>query len=278
MKPETAKRTKRRCRRFLLHGLAGRSIERELTMVLGTVFGIRAGCCRRLCAALWLLAWLPLAVQAQPEPEATGVDAPREAIPYGSGMGLEILLTNSGFGLGGYHSTALDSATSFHIEASLSTGKDEREVKFFGFGGRSYIPDKANYLLMLPIQAGVTRRLFQNSIEDNFRPYLQVTGGPTLGWEYPYFNDQNGDGLLDDDESTYDAFSGFFKGHPRLGLGGMLALGAHFGRSEKVTQGVRIGYSFTYFFRGIQLLEPDVADAQHFFHTPTISITFGKLF
>ncbi len=131
---------------------------------------------------------------------------------------------------------------------------------------------------MLPAQVGFQQRLFRESIEDNFRPYLQVTTGPTFGWEYPYFLDDNGNGVLDEGEKVLDSISALPKGRGRFGLGGTLALGAHFGRSRSVVQGVRLGYTFTYCFQGIQLLEPTVQEAQHFFGTPTLTFLFGKLF
>ncbi len=197
--------------------------------------------------------------------------------PYGSGVGLQILLTNSGFGLGGYYHHALSDVTSIMADLSLGAGKDERELKFFRFGS-SYIPNKANYLLMMPLQAGIIHRLFSNIIEDNFRPYVQVTAGPTLGWESPYFDDANGNGEFDSaDETSYDAIAAFPKGDFRYGFGGTLAIGAHFGLSRKVTQGVRIGYTFTHFVQGVQLLEPQIQEAQKFFGTPTITLTFGKV-
>ena len=197
--------------------------------------------------------------------------------PYGSGIGLQILLTNSGFGLGAYYHRALGDATSFMSELSLGAGKDERELKFFRFGS-SYIPNKANYLLMMPVHVGIIHRLFSDTIEDNFRPYVQATAGPTLGWESPYFDDLNGDGEYDaNEEDSFDAIAAFPKGRFRYGFGGSLAIGAHFGISRKMTQGVRIGYSFTHFIQGIQLLEPQVQEAQNFFGTPTITLTFGKL-
>ncbi|MEX0821232.1 MAG: hypothetical protein WD021_03715 [Rhodothermales bacterium] len=196
---------------------------------------------------------------------------------YGSGLGGAILLTNSGFGLGGYYHRAVSSNTSFMVEASLGAGKDERELKFFRFGS-SYIPNKANYLLMMPVQIGVVHRLFRDTIEDNFRPYVQVSVGPTFGWEYPYFDDLNRNGSYDGgDERIYDSIGAIPKGDIRLGYGGALAIGAHFGSSRNVAQGIRIGYAFTRFRNGIQLLEPQVQDAQRFFGTPTITLTFGKL-
>ena len=201
-----------------------------------------------------------------------------EKNPYGSGFGAQVLLTNSGFGLGGYFQTALTPGTSFAAELSLGAGKDEREVSFFDRFGRKDIPDKANYLLIIPAQIGLQQRLFQDTIEENFRPFLQFMAGPTLGWEYPYFKDENGNQLFDEGEKTFDSFSALPRGHARFGVGGSVAFGAHFGVSRKVTQGVRFGYTFTHFFQGIQLLEPDVQRARHFFGTPFISVIFGKLF
>jgi len=200
-----------------------------------------------------------------------------EKDPYGSGIGLQILVTNSGFGLGGYLTRVVNGSLSFVLETSLGAGKDERELKFFRFG-TSYIPNKAHYFMMLPVHVGFVHRLFKNDIEDNFRPFVQFTGGPTLGWEYPYFRDNNGNGVYESDlgERTYDPISGIVKGTFRPGIGVSVAIGAHFGFSRRVTQGVRIGYSFTYFIKGIQLLEPPVK-AQQFFGTPTISLIFGKI-
>ncbi len=198
--------------------------------------------------------------------------------PYGTGLGGQVLLTNSGFGLGGYYHRALTGSTSLLLELSLGAGKDEREVAFFDRFGRKDIPNKAHYLLMMPVQIGFLERLFQEAIEDNFRPYVQLSAGPTLGWEYPYFRDENGNDVLDPGEKVYDALSALPRGHLRPGVGGTLALGAHFGRDRHLTQGLRIGYTFTYFVDGIQLLEPTVQKARHFFGTPTITLLFGRLF
>lgn len=234
-----------------------------------------------VCLAAFI-ALLPAAktVYAQAPPDTTLQTS-------GSGAGLEILLTNSGFGLGGFYRYDLSDATAFLLEMSIGAGKDEREVKFFSYFGQSYIPNKANYLLMIPVNLGIQRRLFRNTIEDNFRPYVQVSGGPTIGWEYPYFRDCDGDGKFNANvecetggkERTYDSITSFPRGQLRFGFGGILAVGANFGKSRKVMQGVRIGYAFSYFVREIELLEPDVPDGtQHFFGSPTISLTFGKLF
>ncbi len=230
-----------------------------------------------VCAVLGLVR--PAAAQDE---TAAGEPATEEAPddnPYGSGMGFEVLLTNNGFGLGGYYAREVGPTTSLLFELSLGSGKDDRELKFFSRFGSGFIPNKRNYLLMLPAHLGVQQRLFADAIEDNFRPYVHLSAGPTLGWVYPYFDDVNGDDRYDDDiERRYDVFTAFPKGDLRFGFGGTIALGAYFGWSRRLTQGIRFGYTLHYFFDEIALLEPDVKAPQHLFRTPVISITFGKLF
>lgn len=223
----------------------------------------------------WLILLLPLqAVQAQLPADSN------RSNPYGTGAGLQILLTNSGFGLGGYYHRPAGRDLKFLFELSLGSGKDEREQKFYNaLTGASYIQNKANYLLLIPIQLGLQRRLWREQIADNFRPYLQLSAGPTLGWVYPYFRDRNGNRRYDPEagERIYDVFQAFPKGHLRAGFGGMLVLGAYFGESTQTTQGLRFGYALHYFPHPIQLLEGD-APPRRFFGTPVISLTFGRLY
>lgn len=224
--------------------------------------------------ALALLLAAPVVAQE----ESRGTPEESEEPTYGTGAGFEILLTNNGFGLGGYYSRRVTSTLSVLLDLSLGAGKDERELKFSNRFGTGFIPNKRNYLLMLPLQLGVQQRLFADAIEDNFRPYLYFATGPTFGWEYPYFDDIDGDDRYDGDiDRRYDVISAFPRGRLRMGVGGTVALGANFGLSRRVTQGVRVGYAFHYFFEPIQLLEPDVKAPQRFFQTPIITISFGRL-
>ncbi len=197
--------------------------------------------------------------------------------PYGSGHGFTLLLTNSGFGFGGYYRKALSETTSLVGEIMLGSGKDEREQKFITFWGQAVIPNKKNYLLIVPLQFGVQKRLFKETIRENFRPYIQLSGGPAFGWVSPYFRDSNGNGTREPQEKIYDSIGAFPKGKGRVGVGGTLALGAFFGFSKRTTQGVRLGYTFTYFFEAVELMETDVRPPQHYFGTPFISLVFGRI-
>ncbi|SHK88250.1 hypothetical protein [Rhodothermus profundi] len=231
--------------------------------------------CVRAGWTCWLVLLVPVWTgQAQLPADSSRVD------PYGTGAGLQILLTNSGFGLGGYYHRAVGRDLMLLFDFSLGSGKDEREQKFYNaLTGASYIQNKANYLLLIPVQFGLQRRLWREQIADNFRPYLQFSIGPTFGWVYPYFRDQNGNNRYDPEigERIYDVFQALPKGHLRTGVGGMIVLGAYFGRSLQTTQGLRFGYALHYFPRPIQLLEGQ-ATPRRFFGTPVISLTFGRLY
>jgi hypothetical protein len=180
---------------------------------------------------------LPLVAIAQPVRKTP----PAKRNTYGSGIGMNIALTNSGFGFGGYLMRSVSTTTSFLADFMITTVKDEREQRFFNFFGESIIPNKQNYLHVLPFQLGIQKRLFKESIEDNFRPYVHLTGGPTLGWVSPYYEDDNGNGRRDISEDTHDIISAFPKGNVEYGVGGQFAIGAHFGISRKSTQGIRFG-------------------------------------
>ena len=215
-------------------------------------------------------------------PPSAGAQPVRNTPPvkknvYGSGLGLNIALTNSGFGFGGYLARSVSSTTSILADLMITTIKDEREQRFFNFFGESIIPNKENFLHVLPLQIGIQKRLFKESIEDNFRPYAHVAGGPTIGWVSPYYDDINGNGQRDLNEDTRDVISAFPKGHAEYGFGGTFAIGANFGVSKRVSQGIRFGYAFHWFPDGVQLLESAESSPEEFFGTPTLTLTFGRI-
>ncbi len=192
-------------------------------------------------------------------------------------IGAEVVLTNSGFGLGGFVSRTLPGDYSMIINLSIGSVKDEREVAFFDRFGQRDVPNKANFLLEIPIQIGVQKRLFRTQIEDNFRPFLHLSVGPVLGWKYPYFDDENKNGSVDNDEQTFDVLSGLPRGSIEPGLGGGFYVGAHFGPPGEEHRGVRLGYRYTVYKNKIELLEPSIKPPTRHFGSPVIIVYFGKL-
>lgn len=219
-----------------------------------------------------------------------GSDSPESASRFRSGV--ELLITNSGFAVGGYVRDSVNVHYALTGELSIGSIKDEREDAFFNRIGERSIPGKANYLLVLPGRIGVQRRLFSNTIHDSFRPFVQVTVGPTVGWLYPYFDDCNANGTFDPDadcdnngiqeegegESRLGKGDAIGMGSVRLGGGGSIGLGAYIRYGTKGARGFRISYAFDYFGTPINLLETDIQAPKRFYGTPSIVVFFGHLF
>lgn len=229
-------------------------------------------------ALLVLALALPALAHAQPLPEPP----PEGPEHYGTGLGASILLTNYGFGLGALYRTAVSEEMSFVTELSVGAGKDEREQEFFiGFFGDTVVPFKRSYFLIAPLQIGLERRLFSEAIENSFRPFAQLLAGPALGYQWPYFEDEDGNGIRGTDERKLGVLSGLSDGSFRVGVGATLAFGAYFGESRRATQGIRIGYVGSYFFDDVDLLEPRPeveSPTQRFFGTPVVSLHLVRLF
>jgi hypothetical protein len=202
------------------------------------------------------------------------------AADYGTSGGVAINLTEFGIGAGGVLRLGVGSDVSVLLEASIGAGRDEREQQFFiGLFGETVTPFKRNYVLMVPVHAGLERRLFRRAIEDDFRPFVQVTAGPTVAYQWPYFDDDDGDGLRDEGEERLGAWGGFGRGEFRIGAGGVAAFGAYFGSGRSV-QGLRFGYAGSYFFEPVELLEEDPeveGPDRRFFGTPVVSFHLVRL-
>ena len=188
-------------------------------------------------------------------------------------------------------------AVRFHADLSWTLGlsgrpgKDEREQQFFvGLFGDTVIPFKRSYFFLVPIEAGVERRLFRAQIRSTFRPFLHAAAGPAIGYQWPYFDDLNGDGLNNDrpddgdpdtDEATPGALALLGDGEFRLGVSASLGFGAYIDTSARSALGFRFGYAAAHFFREVELLEPDprVDDpSRRFFSTPTLGVQFVRRF
>ena len=143
-------------------------------------------------------------------------------------------------------------------------------------------PFKRNYVVLVPLHAGLERRLFREQIEDNFRPFVSLAVGPTLAYQWPYFDDLDGDGVFDagEGEVALGLTAGIGRGEARLGAGGTLAVGAHLGRGG-TARAVRIGLQGTYFPVAVDLLEDDPArvesPSRKTFWTPVVTFRVGRL-
>ncbi|MEM0964097.1 MAG: hypothetical protein AAGK21_16340 [Bacteroidota bacterium] len=224
--------------------------------------------------ALALLLAAPAFAQgrtAAPLPDTT-------AARYGTSGAVVLALTEYGLDAGGAFRARLTDDLSLTAEVSIGAGRDEREQSFSGLFGERITPFKRNYLLILPFRLGLERRLFRQQVEDNFRPFVQMSGGPTLGLLWPYFDDIDGNGQRSEGEERLGAFAGLGDADVRLGLGATVAVGAAFGRRS--AQSLRFGLRGDYFPVEVELLEtaPNVDDpSRQIFLTPVVSFHVGRL-
>jgi len=234
-------------------------------------------------------AWAhPCQAQQLPVSSDTHVVDPSGQTPAPN-LGFALSLTNSGFAVGGYLRDSLSTRWSALVDVAVGPGKDEREVAFFNRFGQKSVPGKVNYLLVAPLHAGLQRRFFMDTIEDNFRPFAQLSAGPTFAWEYPYFADCNGNGVFDvradcngdgtqgatEGDERLGSYRAFSRGRALLGFGGGLTFGAYFGTGDRGARGFRVGYAFSYYFAGTTLLEVDLDAPRHYFGTPHVLVYFG---
>lgn len=224
---------------------------------------------------LWLLA-LCLATVAQAQPS----DLAPDVGGYGS-----VALTTGGFALGGGSRSVLDARRRIVVEASIGGVSDERETRFSGPEGVA-IPSKYAYALLVPTRIGIEQRLFARQVEDDVRPFVRLSLGPTLALSRPYFADCNANQRYDrradcngDDtiapgegEEVLGLGRSLVRMRPLLGLGATATAGAHLGRSRRGLQTVSAAVRLDYVPDGVQLLEPDVRGRQRWFLTPEVAL------
>ena len=235
---------------------------------------------RLLAVLLVLLAAAAPRAQAPVPPVPAAPDT--TALRFGTSVALALLLTEDGLGLGGEARTGLSPDLSFAFETSVTAARDAREQQFFvGLFGETVTPLKRNYAVLLPLHPGLELRLFRRSVEDNFRPFVSLTAGPTLGVQWPYFEDRNGNGVRESGEDRLGPFGGLGDAQVRLGAGGTLALGVAVGSSRRSAQSLRFGFTGHVFPGRIDLLEldPDVeSPSRRVFWSPTVSFHVVRLF
>ncbi len=161
--------------------------------------------------------------------------------------GLDILLSNNGFGLGAFHRREFTQDLSGFLTLSVAESKDEREVERYDYFGNVFVPGKLSRFLVVPLMVGVQYRLFREDITDTFRPYVNAGAGPTLIYATPFIE------IIPLQPSGFqlqevDFFKSLGKGQPHYTAGAFVGIGAIFGSGKSSNVGVNLRYYFTYLF------------------------------
>lgn len=194
---------------------------------------------RSVIFAIVLLMMAPLiSIDAQGIGEIAP-EKPPEVFPDHA-WGLDIMIGESGFGLGTFFRNQLSMKWTVFTDLSLSETKDDREFEYVDFFGRTFTIGKKNRVFAIPFNVGVQYRIFENIIYDNLRPYLNFGIGPTLVLTTPY---------------EKEFFNAFGDTQSKIAVGGYLGFGANFGLDKSSLVGLNFRYYYTHFFdKGVESL------------------------
>lgn len=200
--------------------------------------------------------------------------------PLLNAWGFDLLMSNNGFGAGLFLRHEYTDELAGFLDFAISDVKDEGEVELFNYyTGQSYVPNKINRLIYMPLVVGVQYRLFKDDIVDNFRPYLTAGAGPTLIFVAPYSSLQAvfdpTTGQASNQYQPIEFFSSLKYGQLRYTVGGYLGAGAYFGMDKGSLSGVNVRYYLSPYPPGIQVMTNSVLKN---FGGLYITLTFGTLY
>lgn len=190
--------------------------------------------------------------------------------------GFDILLSNNGFGLGAFYKHEINDELSLVFNLAISDVKDDAEVEQYNYYGESFIPNKKNRLLLIPLTVSAQYRLFKDDIVDNLRPFIAAGIGPTMVFVAPYVSDQiSYDFFGYPYREKIDFFTSLKYGSPRYTLGGFIGAGVYFGMDKGSMSGLSVKYFLAPFPSGIEIMEGGYMKN---FGGLFIMLTFGGLF
>jgi hypothetical protein len=164
--------------------------------------------------------------------------SPIHANEYGAG----ITLSMSGFGLGGFYRIAY---TKFlHLGANLDFYmlRDDKEIQFYDPSGYYYEVNNFNRFFMIPLNIEIKKRIFQNSIEENFRPYFTSSAGVAFGMNFPNRSVINYNLIPPEEADKYPRNNQF-----NFAYCFAIGFGVDFTTSENFFLTIRPQYRFNYF-------------------------------
>ena len=197
---------------------------------------------------------------------------PQNYRPMSKALGLDVLMSNNGFGLGMFYRYEIDDEYSFTTTLAISDVSDDSEIEQYDFWGNSFIPGKQNRLLLIPVMASVQYRLFKDDIVDNFRPFITAGLGPTMVFVSPYLT-----GAYDilGEPIKRDFFTSLKFGKMHYTVGGFIGAGLNFGIDRGTLTALSVKYFIAPFPNGIQ----DMTNVYiKNFGGLFLTLTFGSIF
>lgn len=146
------------------------------------------------------------------------------------GAGLNILLSGSGWAFGGYYAADIAPSLTLCVDGFFTPRRNSDEFDDAYYNNITVSSVKRNRVFLLPLSVSVRLRLFEESLQESFRPY--VTAGLTAAGVIvtPYLRLYE---FNDDEQRYYDFFESFKYAETSLRPGGFIGLGSNFGSMDK---------------------------------------------
>ena len=167
-------------------------------------------------------------------------EKPPEKFPPNA-IGADIIFNNGGIGLGSFYKRTISDELTFITAFSISEAKADNEfTRIDPYTYQTYTVGKKNRIFLIPITFGLQYRIFQNSLYDNLRPFIETGIGPSFVITTPY-------------ELEY--FNSFGKAHNNIALGSYIGLGADFGINKSSLVALNVRYYIVHLFNdGVESL------------------------
>jgi len=161
------------------------------------------------------------------------------------GWGADLVLSDSGFGVGFFLHTFLSQKLMLHSSLYISGARSSDEFDELIIDNEGYyvwqVRNKINRLYKFPLMVGLQYFLFQEDLSESFQPYLSVGGGPTLILSTPYTYNRIPNG------EVMDWFKSFSYADVYTKFGGYIGIGSYFGSFAGNIMGVNIKYYYVPF-------------------------------
>lgn len=159
------------------------------------------------------------------------------------GAGFNVLFSASGWGFGGYYYRDITQTLTIAADAFFTPRRNADEFENAYLGNIPVVVEKVNRVFNVPISLSLRYRLFSESLQESFRPYLTVGVTGTTVLTTPYLRLEQVD-EYNSQYRYYEFFESFGKAEARLRGGGFIGFGSNFGSLEK---GSTFGLSLRYY-------------------------------
>lgn len=167
-------------------------------------------------------------------------DVTNHAVAYNS-AGMSLLFSSSGWAAGGYYGVEIGSGVTLTVDLFITGRRNSDEFENALLNGTlPVVAEKVNRLFMIPLTLSIQYRLFRESLQETFRPFVTVGAVAGTILRTPYIDYGN----YSEPTRFYEFFESFGYSTTYVRPGAMIGFGAVFG---PVGKGNQVGVNLKYY-------------------------------